>query len=227
MFSESPPESTANSPSESTSGQKRSNSKNKLSIAKLSTKHVQALLGPKPYFGQSQNAGSLVTIPKDEKHSPLEAARHLGPTVIFLGLDEHLQQQQLDRSSVYSTATATQTTGTDTGSANGALPSSDFSDPDKAVANLQGTAYFALDVSSPGCDEFIVQQVIRDAQNDLSNTQGQGHGQLIWAESRAVIVSSDPFEAALFAVGRSLTDWNLRNQVRVYIITPCVSYELT
>ncbi|OJT08808.1 Peroxisomal NADH pyrophosphatase NUDT12 [Trametes pubescens] len=94
-----------------------------LSLARLTTNDVKALLGPEPYFAQGQHAGDLA--PPDVP--ALEAARLRGNGVVFLGLHE-TNRSHAD-----------------------ALPSSDFSaktSADVVLSNIKGTAYFSLDVSN-------------------------------------------------------------------------------
>ncbi|EIW62786.1 NAD(+) diphosphatase [Trametes versicolor FP-101664 SS1] len=94
-----------------------------LSLARLTTNDVKALLGPEPYFAQGQHAGDLA--PADVP--ALEAARLRGNGVVFLGLHE-TNRSHAD-----------------------ALPSSDFSaktSADVVLSNIKGTAYFSLDVST-------------------------------------------------------------------------------
>lgn len=87
----------------------------------------------------------------------------------------------------------------------GALPSSDFKDPGPAVANLKGTPYFALDVAD--ADEGTVQRVLDEAGN--RNSEGLKY---TWSEPRSVIGFMDAFDAAVYAGGRSMVDWNYRNK---------------
>ncbi|THG99999.1 hypothetical protein EW026_g2453 [Hermanssonia centrifuga] len=93
-------------------------------LARLSTAEVKPLLGPEPFFSQSQQEGELAK--SDEK--VLQAARLHGPPIVFLGLYEHEDASGSSR----------------------ALPSSDFSvkkDVAEIVSNIHGTPYFSLDVT--------------------------------------------------------------------------------
>ncbi|TRM68760.1 NUDIX hydrolase domain-like protein [Schizophyllum amplum] len=89
-------------------------------LAYLSTSDVEPFIGNRPWFAQSQDGSAL--IPAADANHHTEGARHLGPPLVFLGLEE-----------------------TDAQSGN-ALPSTDFTDPSTALAKLHGTPYFALDV---------------------------------------------------------------------------------
>ncbi|OBZ70949.1 Peroxisomal NADH pyrophosphatase NUDT12 [Grifola frondosa] len=115
----------------------------------------------------------------------LEAARFHGPPIVFLGLHEP-----------------------DINTAD-ALPSSDFSaktDPVTVIANIKGTPYFSLDVSD-------VEQ--KELEETLQNAEVSKNGAtLLFSEGRAAMDNFDSFEAAVFAEGRSMTDWNGRNKVR-------------
>ncbi|KAI0759865.1 NUDIX hydrolase domain-like protein [Trametes elegans] len=90
----------------------------------------------------------------------------------------------------------------ETDSAGGALPSSDFSakaDAQAIIANIKGTPFFTLDVSEAAPAD--IDRVLRAA--------GPG---LAFSEPRTAMGTFDAFEAALFAEGRSMTDWNARNK---------------
>ncbi|KAF9232666.1 NUDIX hydrolase domain-like protein [Melanogaster broomeanus] len=148
----------------------------KRTFALLTTHDVKPLLGPEPYFGQGQNPGEACT----EETPVLEAARIHGPRVVFLGLKEH---------------------NPDTASA---LPTSDFKDPHAAVANIDGTPYFSVDVAD--LEESKVDEVIQNSE--LAQTDVK----LAFTEPRTAMGSLDAFTAAVFAMARSMVDWNERNQ---------------
>ncbi|CAK5281693.1 unnamed protein product [Mycena citricolor] len=145
------------------------------SIATLSTSQLQPFLGPAPYFGQGKDEGGLLTA--EEQISFTEAVRHRGVRVVFLGL--------LDTLSVAN-----------------ALPSSDFTDPEKAVANLTGAPYFAIDVSEAEDDADALLSLEKDSLA------------LSWAEARGVMMGLklDQTSLDLFNEARSMVDWNRRNK---------------
>ena len=145
-------------------------------MAFLSTNDVRSFLGPDPFFGQGKVDGE--TAPTDV--SVLEAARHRGPPIIFLGLQEP-----------------------QTGSAS-ALPSSDFTDPKTAVANLNGTPFFSMDVA-----DFEEDKVNEVLQSSSITHDGET---LAFSEPRAAMSKLDPHQAAVFAEARSMVDWNQRNK---------------
>ncbi|KLO15364.1 hypothetical protein SCHPADRAFT_902380 [Schizopora paradoxa] len=153
------------------------------SLAKLSTPEIKRFLGPEPVFGQGKEPGDAV---EEGVFSPaLEASRLHGPAVVFLGLHEP--------------------EGVEVKSA---LPSSDFSaktDPKLAAANIQGTPYFALDVSDT--DEETIKSI-------TSVTASTGPDDLTYefAEPRSASGTFSMFEAAVFAEARSMIDWNSRNK---------------
>jgi NAD+ diphosphatase len=145
-------------------------------LALLPTNDVRPFLGPEPFFGQGKEQG---------EHAPagisvLEAGRHRGTPVLFLGLLEP-----------------------PTGPAS-ALPSSDFTDPKSAVANLNGTPFFSVDVV-----DFEKDQVDKILKSSSLAKNGQT---LVFTEPRAAMDNLDAFNAALFAEARSMIDWNQRNK---------------
>ncbi|TFK89313.1 hypothetical protein K466DRAFT_519155 [Polyporus arcularius HHB13444] len=152
----------------------------KHSLARLTTRDVRPLLGPEPFFSQGQREGQLA--PADEKK--LEAARLRGTPIVFLGLHE------------------SQTTFA------AALPSSDFSaktDLQTLTSNVQGSAYFSLDVTDVDSAELdnVLASSVATTQEGLK---------LTFSEPRAVMSTLDAFEAAIFAEARSMIDWNARNK---------------
>ncbi|KAG5645411.1 hypothetical protein DXG03_006235 [Asterophora parasitica] len=93
----------------------------KQSLAWLTTNDIRPFLGHEPFFGQGKDEGQLVVESPDVQHSTTEAARHRESPVVFLGLQEDSESN--------------------------ALPSSDFVDPEAAIANIEGTPYFSMDVA--------------------------------------------------------------------------------
>ncbi|KAI0745299.1 NUDIX hydrolase domain-like protein [Earliella scabrosa] len=151
----------------------------KQTLARLTTRDVRPLLGPEPFFHQGQHDGEHA--PDDAKE--LEAARLRGAPIVFLGLHE------------------SETTFA------AALPSSDFSakaDLQTLISNIQGSAYFSLDVTDVNATEL-------DNVLQSSVAASEGH-RLAFSEPRAVMSTVDAFEAALFAEARSMIDWNTRNK---------------
>jgi NAD+ diphosphatase len=154
-----------------------------ISLAHVSTDDIKACLGPEPFFGQGQIEGELIQLdlhksPR-ESTSAVEAARHRGPPVVFLGL----RQLSPDTTA--------------------ALPSSDFKDPQAAVANLEGTPFFSLDVA----------ELTKDQIEELTKSCAKEGEVLTWADPRAPMAAFDQSAAGIFAVARSLLDWNSRNKV--------------
>lgn len=82
-----------------------------------------------------------------------------------------------------------------------ALPSTEFSgnDPQVTAQNFNGTPYFTVDVSN--VPESQVDDLLRDRQYSFS-------------EPRVAMQKMSMSEAGLFAVARSMVDWNARNKVR-------------
>ncbi|KAJ8076705.1 NADH pyrophosphatase [Marasmius tenuissimus] len=107
-------------------------------IAYFPTRPLLPLLGPSPFFGQSQTTGAL--LPDSEVTHSTEAARHLGIPVVFLGLHEQ-------------------------GTSGSALPEAEFKDnAEAAVQNLEGTPYFAVDVGDLETSE--VDGVLRQVEEE-------------------------------------------------------------
>lgn len=148
----------------------------KRTLALLTTHDVKPLLGPSPYFGHGQNAGELNT----EEMPILEAARLHGPRVVFLGVEER------------DPTTAS------------ALPSSDFKQPEAAVANIDGTPYFSVDVAD--LEEGKVDEIVQKAELATSDAK------LAFTDPRTAMGALDVFSAAVFAGARSMVDWNDRNR---------------
>ena len=157
------------------------NSKSR-ALARLLTREVKPLLGPEPIFGQGQAEGELA----DQTVPALEAARHRGPKIVFLGLEEPAHTTS-------------------------ALPSSDFSakvDPEKAAANIEGTPFFALDVTD----------VERERLEEVLRARAGAGEEMEFVEPRSAMNAFTAFDAAVFASARSIIDWNTRNQVRRVLI---------
>ncbi|KAJ6497552.1 NUDIX hydrolase domain-like protein [Mycena sanguinolenta] len=152
-----------------------SRSSDKPVIGQLTTEQVKSFLGSGPYFGQGQDDGRVITA--DEISPFTESARLRGPRIVFLGLLDPLSTQN-------------------------ALPTSDFTDPESAVAKLEGIPYFALDIAELGLntDAFLIQ----DKDNQT----------LSWGEPRTLLMGLqlDKVSLALFNEARSMVDWNQRNK---------------
>ncbi|KAH7889045.1 NUDIX hydrolase domain-like protein [Phlebopus sp. FC_14] len=154
----------------------------KRTLALLTTKDVTSLLGDAPYFGQGKEPGEEASATSDDVARVLESARLHGPRIVFLGLKE----------SHPDVATA--------------LPSSEFKDPHAAVANLEGTPYFSLDVADLEDDEESKVDDIVQSSSQLADSK------LAFTDPRAAMTSLDVFTAAVFAEARSMVDWNERNK---------------
>ncbi|KAF7297962.1 hypothetical protein HMN09_01017100 [Mycena chlorophos] len=146
----------------------------KPAIALLTTEQVKPYLGTTPFFGQGKVDGQLLTA--EEATHFTESARHRGVRVVFLGLLDPLSTEN-------------------------ALPTSDFKDPEQAVAKLEGTPYFAVDVAESGVDADAILSVEKDAT-------------LSWAEPRGLLMGLqlDKVTLSLFGEARSMVDWNQRNK---------------
>ncbi|KAJ7772048.1 NUDIX hydrolase domain-like protein [Mycena maculata] len=152
-----------------------SRSSEKPAIAQLTTSQIAKFLGPEPYFGQGKDEGQLLAA--DEAIPFTESVRHRGVRIVFLGL-------------------------LDTLNALNALPTSDFTDPERAVAKLDGIPYFALDIGELGVDSETFLEVDKDNQI------------LSWGEARPLLMGLqlDKVSLSLFTAARSMVDWNQRNK---------------
>ncbi|KAI0786566.1 NUDIX hydrolase domain-like protein [Abortiporus biennis] len=165
-------------------------------LVKLRSPELLSILGPAPYFAQSQNPTELLSEEIQKAHDHvLEAARFHGPPVVFLGLH--------------------QAEGSDD-----ALPSSEFiikgsDDPvaeaQKVVEKINGTAYFSLDVTD--LEEELVDALLQQKELQLSSTKAPGEEiKLGFMDTRAALGAYDEFDAAILAAARSMVDWNARNK---------------
>lgn len=161
----------------------------KQSLAYLTTEDVKPLLGPAPYFGQGKLPGELLT--KEQENSHTEAARY-GSPIVFLGLHELPVTSN-------------------------ALPSSDFADAEAAVANLEGTPYFAMDVADLDLSANELKEIL------AKTPAGQSGHILEWVEPRSLMTTLDRFTGGVFAQARSLVDWNQRNKVRFNLLNAVAS----
>ncbi|KAJ6491760.1 NAD+ diphosphatase [Mycena vitilis] len=147
----------------------------KVAAAQLTTSQVQSFLGPQPYFGQGKDADQVLSA--NEVTSSTESARHIGVRIVFLGLLDSLSSLN-------------------------ALPTSDFTDPERAVAKLEGIPYFALDIAE------------LEVEADAFLAQDKDNQTLSWGEPRALLMGLqlDKVSLTLFNEARSMVDWNQRNK---------------
>jgi NAD+ diphosphatase len=152
-----------------------SNASQNTTIAQLTTSQVKSFLGSEPYFGQGKDDGQPLAA--NEVMAFTESVRHRGIPIVFLGLLDPLSTLN-------------------------ALPTSDFTDPERAVAKLEGIPYFALDIAELGID-------IDAFLNQDKDTQI-----LSWGEPRALLMGLqlDKVSLTLFNEARSMVDWNQRNK---------------
>jgi NAD+ diphosphatase len=152
-----------------------SNASQNTTIAQLTTSQVKSFLGSEPYFGQGKDDGQPLAV--NEVMAFTESVRHRGIRIVFLGLLDPLSTLN-------------------------ALPTSDFTDPERAVAKLEGIPYFALDIVELGID-------IDAFLNQDKDTQI-----LSWGEPRALLMGLqlDKVSLTLFNEARSMVEWNQRNK---------------
>jgi len=107
----------------------------------------------------------------------LESVRHRGIPIVFLGLQENDA---------------------------GLFSSSDWKKaPEKAIADLQGTPFFSMDVADAEP---------KDVDVMLKKAAAKNGEELSWMEARAMMSILDNSVAGVFAQARSMTDWNQRNK---------------
>ncbi|KAJ7935208.1 NUDIX hydrolase domain-like protein [Mycena leptocephala] len=152
-----------------------SNGGQQLVSVSASNAQVKSFLGSEPYFGQGKDDGQPLAA--NEVMAFTESVRHRGIPIVFLGLLDPLSTLN-------------------------ALPTSDFTDPERAVAKLEGIPYFALDIAELGID-------IDAFLNQDKDTQI-----LSWGEPRALLMGLqlDKVSLTLFNEARSMVDWNQRNK---------------
>jgi hypothetical protein len=107
---------------------------NHKALAFLKTSDVKKVLGPEPFFGQSEQASEIAPV----NVSVLAAARLRGPPIVFLGLQEP-ENSDAD-----------------------ALLLSNFTDAQAAVTNVKGTAIFSVDVD--GLPSHVVDETLHHSE---------------------------------------------------------------
>ncbi|KAL0072570.1 NADH pyrophosphatase [Marasmius tenuissimus] len=165
------------------------------SLAYLSTTSVRPLLGNQPLFGQGQNDDDTpVSAEQLNLHAHvLQAARHRGAPVVFLGIHETGGERVLPEKDV---GVALKEGGRD------AIER--FLEKDQAIP------YFALDVAdkdllpNPSQSKEAVIQDVLDRASDSKKLE--------WVDPRAAVGSMGLREAGIFAEARTMVDWNLRNK---------------
>ncbi|KAF8633439.1 hypothetical protein AX17_004609 [Amanita inopinata Kibby_2008] len=151
-------------------------------IALLTTDDVKSVLGSEPYFGQGKERGEMLPDHKD-------AVGHSPLEAV----------RHHDRPIVFLGVL-------ESDSASVPLLQNIIEEPLLALSKLGGTPYFAMEVSdfelsSEGLDQL------------LKNTgPGRDGLQLSWAEPRGLSLQLDSVTAAIFAMARSMVDWNSRNK---------------
>ncbi|TFY58739.1 hypothetical protein EVJ58_g6229 [Rhodofomes roseus] len=150
-------------------------------LARLSTDDVQPLLGHEAFFGQGQTVGEVAA----SEAVALEGARLRGSPIVFLGLQEPPSGGRR------------------------ALPSSDFtakgaSGLTSVFENIEGSAYFSLDVTDENADKLY---------EALQCSHAAKHGaKLTFVDPRSAMGALNYADANIFAMARSMHDWNARNK---------------
>ena len=83
-----------------------------------------------------------------------------------------------------------------------ALPSSEFRTPETAD-EISGAPYFSIDIT----------EVSETVTAELLTSAAEGGESLRFEEPRSASTSFSMFDGAMFAVARSMLDWNTRNKV--------------
>ncbi len=154
----------------------------KPAIALLTTEDMRPLLGPEPYFGQGKERGEISPESIESLgHSPLDAARHHGKPVVFLGVLEW-------------------------GVASSPILQDILKEPTLGVSKLGGTPYFAMEVSDLDLSD-------EDIDGFLKSTDpGQRGLELTWADPRGLSLSLELEMAGIFAMARTMVDWNSKSK---------------
>ena len=188
-----------------------------LGLARVSMGVVRPLLGVEGdkdvVFGQGKEIGERT--PEPVPSPVLEAARFRGPIVVFLGLDETQHTHTYPRTNTHSK----ETTDLDLALSNFETPQSS----EQTVKSLPGIPYFALDLSETSEEDvgaFLERARLEVDGGDKTLPLGE-EGlsttvtvELAFAEPRSAANAFSAFDAAVFAEGRSMVDWNARNNVR-------------
>ena len=162
-----------------------------LSLARLTTADVKDILGPEPYFAQGRTPGEAA----ETVVPALESARLHGPPIVFLGLQEPGGVHGLGQGNI--------------------LPSSEFSkktDASVVAQRIHGEPVFSLDVSEVPKDG--VDALLANAEVAKSGVS------LEFVDGRSAMGHLNQIDSGIFAVARSMVDWNARIKVRSCKETP-------
>ena len=184
-----------------------------LGLARVSMGVVRPLLGVEGdkdvVFGQGKEIGERT--PEPVPSPVLEAARLRGPIVVFLGLDETQHTHTYPRTNTHSK----ETTDLDLALSNFETPQSS----EQTIKSLPGIPYFALDLSETSEEDVgaFLERASLEVDGGGKTLREEGISttvELAFAEPRSAANAFDAFDAAVFAEGRSMVDWNARNNVR-------------
>ncbi|PFH52176.1 hypothetical protein AMATHDRAFT_2420 [Amanita thiersii Skay4041] len=154
----------------------------KQAIAFLRTEDLKSILGSEPYFGQGKEKGEILEESTD--------ASGFSPLEAVRHHDKpvvFLGVLEPDTQSV-------------------PLQQDVIKDPQIVLSKLGGTPYFSMEISDLELSPEELDQV-------LKNTQiGQQGVEFSWAEPRGLSLALDLVTAGIFALARSMTDWNSRNK---------------
>ncbi|KAK2463091.1 hypothetical protein APHAL10511_004746 [Amanita phalloides] len=151
-------------------------------IGFLTTQDVKPLLGPEPYFGQGKDQGEIVP-------ESAESSGHSPLDAARYHGNPIVFLGVLER-----------------GSVSAPLLQDILEDPAVAVAQLGGTPYFAMEVSDLDLSPEELAQFLRNTD------MGRQGIDLMWTEPRSLSVSLEMEAAGIFAVSRTMVDWNSKSK---------------
>lgn len=154
----------------------------KQAIAFLTTEDVKPLLGPQPYFGQG----------KEQEEILPESLESLGRSP--LGAARHHGKPVVFLGVL------------ERDIASSPLLRDILKEPTLGVSKLRGTPYFAMEVSDLEMSAEELDEFVRGTE------PGQQGIKLAWAEPRGLSLLLELETAGIFAVARSMVDWNSRSK---------------
>ncbi|KAM6502583.1 NAD+ diphosphatase [Amanita muscaria] len=154
----------------------------KKALAFLQTRELKPLLGPEPYFGQGKERGEIVP-------DPVATSSH-SP----LGGVRHHGPPVVFLGIL------------ENDGANLPLIEDILKEPAVTVSQIKGTAFFSMEISDLDLPSEELDQILR-------NTEPAREGmKLSWAEPRGLHLGLDIETAAIFAMAKSMVDWNSRRK---------------
>ncbi|KAF8627659.1 hypothetical protein AX15_004351 [Amanita polypyramis BW_CC] len=150
----------------------------KQAITFLTTDDVKSLLGSVPYFGHGKERGEITPEPTDPSARSPLGAARLHAEPVVF-------LGVLEREAV-----------------SALLLQDVLKDPTSAVSKLGGAAYFSMDVSNLDLSPEELDQFLRGTE------PGRQGIELTWTEPRGLSLELDMETAGIFALARTITNWN-------------------